>query len=445
MIVLKFGGTSVGSAEWMDTAISITEEQISRAPVLVSSAMSGVTNKLMLISAESEKGNYDAAKRHFEEIKSTHIAAIEDFLEGDIAIRATKQVDEIFHEQESLIKGLCLLRECTTRSIDALVSCGELLSTTLLYYRMKQRGIDAVFLDSRDMFITDNTFTNANVDMSMTMKNIAATIKPEPGRIYVAQGFIARTTAGITSTLGRGGSDYSAAIIGAALRADEIQIWTDVCGIMTTDPRIVDNVTTIPEISYEEAAELAFFGAKVVHPSTIQPAVKRAIPVMVKNSRDPGHPGTAIKKNVEGKGLRAIACKKDITVVTIVSSRMLNTYGFLSRIFSIFEKYRTPVDLIATSEVSVSMTIDIDNNLNDIIQELSELGEVSIDSDQSIICMVGPHLWKDTSFLSKAFAAMKGVPIRLITVGSSEINLSMVVSNKNANTVIKYLHTAFLE
>lgn len=443
MIVLKFGGTSVQDAAWMDKAIDIAAGQLDRAPVLVSSAMSKVTDTLLEIASCSETGNEKQAAEGIEFIREKHISTADEFLTGSNLIDALSKIKSHVEKLASLSKGLLLLRECTLRSSDTIVSFGELLSTTLLYFRAKERGIPVELLDSRDFIVTDSEFSEASPKFDATNKKILETVKPEKGKLLIAQGFIARNEEGVTTTLGRGGSDFTATIIGGALDAEEVQIWTDVDGIMTSDPRIISDAKTIPEISYEEAAELAYFGAKVVHPSTIQPAVSKNIPVLVKNTRSPGGACSKITSNLKASGLRAIAGKKNITLVNIESSRMLNAYGFLNRIFTIFEKYKTPVDLIATSEVSVSMTIDNPKQLESIGFELKELGSFSAESDKSIICLVGENFWKDSSYIARVFAALKGLPVRMVSLGSSDINLSLVVPQDKMEEAIKRLHSEF--
>jgi aspartate kinase len=303
--------------------------------------------------------------------------------------------------------------------------------------------MEAELLDSRDLIKTDDNFTAAAPIEDLTQRQVTSHVRAKPGMLIIVQGFIASTTGGATTTLGRGGSDYTATIIGAALRAEEVQIWTDVTGIMTSDPRIAKSARTVEKISYREAAELAYFGAKVIHPSTIQPAVNLGIPVWVKNTFLPQESGTCIIPNVPGIGLRAIACKKGITLINISSSRMLQAYGFLRRIFEIFEKHQTAVDLIATSEVSVSVTIDNASAVNAIARELSEIGTVGVESDKSIVCLVGQDLWKDTRFLARAFSSLKGTPVRMISLGSSDINLSFVVPVEATEDAVRTLHEEF--
>ena len=348
MIVLKFGGTSVGSAAMMDRALDIVHSYLPKAPILVASAMSKVTDSLVQITNVASSGDEAGARAILDRIAKMHMEAAEAFLTGPRLEGARRVLKDYLSELGSLIRGLSLLHECTPRSSDAILSFGELMSTTIIARRAEERGISVELLDARDFVRTDDRFTGASPDMAETTRRVREKVHPEPGKLIVTQGFIARNGSGATTTLGRGGSDYSATIIGSALGVENVQIWTDVNGIMTSDPRVVPDARTIDVISYAEAAELAYFGAKVVHPSTIQPAVETGIPVEVKNTSDPDGAGTIIVEHADGTGLRAIAGKKDITLIHISSTRMLNAHRFLRRIFTIFERHRTPVDLIAT-------------------------------------------------------------------------------------------------
>lgn len=443
MIVLKFGGTSVKNASLMDKALDIAKSQLNRSPLLVSSAMAKVTDTLLAIASCSESGDEKKAKELIEYVRELHISAADEFLTGNNLIEALSRVKSHIEKLSSLSRGLLLLRECTPRSSDTLVSFGELLSTTLLYYRAREKGLQAEFLDARDLVVTNSEFISASPVFEKTEEKIRRSVKPEPGKLLITQGFIARDENGAVTTLGRGGSDFTATIFGSALDAEEVQIWTDVNGIMSADPRIVAEAGTIPEISYDEAAELAYFGAKVVHPSTIQPAVRKNIPVLVKNTENPEGSYSAITASVKERGLRAIAGKKSITLLNIESSRMLNAYGFLSRIFSIFETYRTPVDLIATSEVSVSMTIDNAKHIDPIVEELKTLGVVAVERDKSIICLVGKKFWKDSSYIARVFNVLQGLSVRMISLGSSDINLSLVVPEESMEEAVSRLHKEF--
>lgn len=445
MIVLKFGGTSVQNSKWIDNAIDIAFNQIDRSPVIVSSAMGKTTNKILEIIDYAQIGDLDNALSVIDILKNDHISAIDEFLTDNTYDIAKERVLEIFKEFSSLVNGISMLKECSLRSRDTLLSFGERLSTSLIYFRCMEREISSELLDSREFIKTDNNFNSATVNFELTNEKVKENIFPEKNKIIICQGFIGSNDDGVTTTLGRGGSDYSATIIGSALNAEEVQIWTDVTGIMTSDPRVIDGAKTISNMTYTEAAELAYFGAKVVHPATIQPAVKKEIPVWVKNTRKPEAFGTKITSKVESKGLKAISGKSDITLVNINSSKMLNAYGFLTRLFSVFEKHETSVDLISTSEVSVSVTIEDDSRLDEIISDLSQLGVVKTEKFKSIICMVGHELWKDSQFIARVFAILKNTNIRMISLGSSDTNLSFVVPSETHNNTIQLLHNEFFK
>ncbi len=443
MLVMKFGGTSVQNAEMMDKALSIAESRLDKAPVLVSSAMSKVTDQLQEIAKTLGTGDAAGAEKVLKAVEEKHTACARAFLTGANLKECTDRIAAVVEELRALIKALAILKEWSRRSNDAILSFGERLSTIILFSRAKERGIDAELFDSRELIKTDDNFTQALPIEELTNSTVASAIKPRPGRLAIMQGFIGSTVGGATTTLGRGGSDYTATIVGAALKADEVEIWTDVNGIMTSDPRIVKDARTIDRISYREAAELAYFGAKVIHPSTIQPAVNLGIPVWVKNTFKPEERGTEIIPNIPANGLKAIACKKGITLINVSSSRMLLAYGFLRKIFETFEKHQTAVDLVATSEVSVSMTIDNPSAVNAIARDLSEIGTVGVEAEKSIICLVGLDLWKDTVFISRVFQSLKSTPVRMISLGSSDINLSLVVPEANTEDSVRRLHGEF--
>ncbi len=445
MIVLKFGGTSVQDSKWIDKALDIANSQIESAPLMISSAMGKTTDRLVEIADFAADKNKDGIINNIENLKKTHIDTAEIFLSGENLKKAAESITDLFNELYSLSRGLFLLQECTLKSRDILLSFGERLSTVLIYYRALERGINAELLDSRNFIITDDNYSAAAPIMTLTNEKIQEQVKPEKNKLIIAQGFISSAENGSTTTLGRGGSDFTATIIGSALDAEEVQIWTDVDGILTTDPRLVKKARTMETISYTEAAELAFFGAKVVHPSTIQPAVEKKIPVVVKNTRNPAAPGTRIIQDSLSKGITGIAGKKNITLINISSSRMLNAYGFLARIFTIFNKYRTPVDLISTSEVSVSMTIEDTKNINSIVSELELIGKTTIESKNGIICLVGKDVWKDSSLIAKIFSTLSPASIKMISLGASDVNLSMVLDEDEVDNTIIKLHKTFFE
>jgi len=443
MIVMKFGGTSVQDAAAMDRTLSIAEARLSRAPVLVASAMARVTDQLQAIARLVGEGKRQECDAAIDALEDRHAGCARRLLAAPGLERCLADLATILGELRALTSALAMLKEWSKRSNDAILSFGERLSTTILYHRALGRGMDAELFDARELVKTDDTFTAALPIEDLTAAAITARVKPRPGSIAITQGFIASTEGGATTTLGRGGSDYSATIIGAALKAEAVEIWTDVNGIMTADPRIVPSARPITTISYREAAELAYFGAKVIHPSTIQPAVALGIPVLVKNSFEPDHPGTEIAPAVTGVGVRAIASKRRITLVSVSSSRMLLAHGFLRRIFEIFEKHQTAVDLIATSEVSVSVTIDNPVAIDRIARELAEIGTVGIEAEKSIVCLVGQDLWKDTVFLSRVFRSLHEVPVRMISLGASDINLSLVVPEQATEESVRSLHAEF--
>jgi len=445
MIVLKFGGTSVRNAEWIDRAIDITVKQSERSPVLIASAMGDTTDDLLETAETAAAGDRNGAKEKLAAVRKRHIEAARAFLAGDNHERCVETIESYFRELGSMVTGLALLREITPRSRDLILSFGERLSTLLITHRAWERGLAAELLDTREFVKTDDTFGHAVPIEDLTNRLIKEKVRPAAGKLVVAQGYIASTVEGITSTLGRGGSDYTATIVGAALGAEEVQIWTDVTGVMTADPRVIKRATTIPRITYQEAAELAYFGAKVIHPSTIQPAVARSIPVWVRNTGDAEAAGTCIVAALAAEGPKAVVSKKNITVISVSSGRMLLAYGFLKRIFEIFERFHTSVDLIATSEVSVSVTIDDDHALPQITRELETLGGVQVEKAKSIICLVGQDLWKDSATIARAFASLKEIPIRLISLGSSDTNLSIVVPQDRTEEAVGRLHQEFFE
>jgi aspartate kinase len=442
---MKFGGTSVQNAGCINKVLSIAQHALDKAPVLVASAMAKVTDTLQNIACLAEKGRDKDYRLLVKELKARHISEAESLLAAENRTQCAQTLDQYFSSLESIARGLCLLRERTPRSNDLILSFGERLSTLIIFYRAREMGIPAILLDSRDFIKTDDNFTNAYPVFEHTNSKVREYITPQSGTLYITQGFIGTTMDGITTTLGRGGSDYTATIIGAALDAEEVQIWTDVDGIMTSDPRIVQSAVTIPSITYKEAAELAFFGAKVIHPSTIQPAVNKNIPVIVKNTENPQAAGTRIAADNIKTGLKAIAFKKGITLVNITSSRMLLAYGFLRRIFEIFEKYKTAVDLISTSEVSVTVTIDQTERLNEITGELAGIANVNVEKEMSIICLVGQELWKDSIFISRVFEVLRSIPISMISLGASDTNLSMVVPTEHCHDAVQKMHRLFFK
>lgn len=444
MIVLKFGGSSVRDADHIDTVLGIVEARLDRAPFVVSSAMGTTTDDLLAVAKAAADGDRTTAFTALEQLRRAHLAAAATLTDGTAGETLRGAIGERCDELENLVQGVYLIRECSPRSRDALLSFGERLSTEIIAAAALARGIPTTLLDARRLIETDDRFGAATPDMDATERRTRELAQAVPGRLLVTQGFIASTGNGVTTTLGRGGSDFTATVLGAVLNADEVQIWTDVDGIMTADPRIIPEARTIPLISYDEAAELAYFGAKVVHPYTILPAVERAIPVWVKNTLRPDVPGTQIQAETPGAGLRALAAISNVTVVTVESSRMLNAYGFLATLFAVFDRHRIAVDLVATSEVSVSVTVDAEAPIDRLSKDLGPLGRVTVERGKGIVCLVGRALFTDPRYLARAIGSLDDIPIRMISLGSSDINLSLVVPGDQTDEAMRRLHGALL-
>ena len=440
MKVMKFGGSSVRNAEMIRQVVQIALNSLDDAPVLVASAMGKTTDHLVELAIAAATGDAKASSALVDSLESFHLRESEQLVDMNRDPTLRSDLAASFAELRSLVHGITLIRECSPRSRDALLSFGEQLSTRIVSAAARNAGCRTELVDARTLVRTDDVFGEASPDMEITAELVRGHLRPEAGLLLVTQGFIASTADGVTTTLGRGGSDFTATILGAALGADSVEIWTDVDGIMSADPRVVDNARTIPVISYDEAAELAYFGAKVVHPYTILPAVKREIPVLVRNTGRPDEPGTRIGGAGDRAGVRAIASKRGITLVTVKSSRMLNAYGFLRAIFAVFDQHGVSVDLVATSEVSVSVTVDNDRDLSAVKRDLERLGRVIVQEEKTIISIVGRTLFEDPSFVATVFDAVAPAHVRLVSFGSSEINLSLVVDHEEEVPVLARLH-----
>ncbi len=436
MIVMKFGGTSVESAEAIDRVTGIVKSRLDRKPVVVVSAMGKTTNRLLKIANLAVGGQRDEALRE--------LLALRDFHLRESGMERT--VDEHFQELSELVKGLAVLGELTPRSIDAISSFGERLSSLIVTNYFQHHGLSAVHLDSRKVIVTDRRHTQAAPLLDESYKKLSAAIPPLlASHVVVMGGFIAATQDGITTTLGRGGSDFTASIVGAGIGAEEIQIWTDVDGMLTADPNIVPHAHRVKVISFTEAAELAYFGAKVLHPSTVHPAIERNIPVLILNSRRPQVDGTRIlSKTVASKNaVKSIACKSKVTVLNIRSTRMFMAHGFMRRIFEVFDRYETSVDMIATSEVSVSLTVDQSERLAAILRDLREFSEVSVDEDQAIICIVGENIRYTPGVAAGVFKALGKINVRMVSQGASALNLGFVVAGQDLRAAVAALHAEF--
>ncbi len=437
--MLKFGGSSVRDGAMISRVLDIASDALDEAPLLVSSAMGKTTDALVSVSAAAVAGNQQQVGQMIDSLARAHLTAVRELCSGTLRAETTERVSSLFDELRGLSHGVSLIRECSPRTADALLSFGERLSTTVIAAAALERGIDATLVDARTLIATNDAFGASTPHMAQTMSLTRSALKPASGKLIVTQGFIGSHN-GVTTTLGRGGSDYTATILGAALGADRVEIWTDVNGIMTADPRIIPSAHSLELLSYDEAAELAYFGAKVVHPSTIAPAVKERIPVIVRNTAEPRAAGTTIGLGTGVAGVRAIASKGDVTLITVESSRMLNAFGFLHALFEVFDQHSVSVDLVATSEVSVSMTVDETVLLEPLVTDLEKLGSVSVEHEKSIICIVARGMLQNAQFLSGVFASIAPTPVRLISLGSSDINLSIVISQKAAKGALRALH-----
>lgn len=446
MIVMKFGGTSVESAEAIKRVAGIVKARAHRKPIVVVSAMGKTTNKLLAIASAAVAGKRDEYIRQIHDLRDFH--SREARLVVPLAQRSEldRTLDEHFQELTELVKGIAIIGELTPRSIDAISSYGERLSSYIVTLAFEHYGVPSVHVDSRKLIVTDRRHTHAAPLFAETYRRLEEKLPDlAAAKVVVMGGFIAATEDGVTSTLGRGGSDFTASIVGAGVRAEEIQIWTDVDGMLTADPTVFKGGHRVKTISFAEAAELAYFGAKVLHPATVVPAVERNIPVLILNSRHPEVPGTSIVGEVvhSRNAVKSIACKRDVTLVNIHSSRMFMAHGFLRRIFEIFDRHETSVDMIATSEVSVSLTIDNSSQITRICEELSEFSEVSIEPEQAIVCLVGENIRYTPGVSARVFTSLEAVNIRMISQGASLLNLSVVVAGKDVARAVESLHNEF--
>jgi aspartate kinase len=460
MVVMKFGGTSVADAAAIERLIAIVraERQVAiqpeshdwRGPVVVVSALGGATDRLLGVAAEAGAGDVEGARANTKALRARHLDLAR--VVRDAALRADVEafLGAQFDELERIAGALSVLREVSPRWLDAIAAVGEIVSSRIVAAALTSHGLAAEWVDARRAVVTDAEHTSAVPQFPETKAALRQHVDPVlvARRIPVLGGFVGATREGVTTTLGRGGSDYSAAIVGACLGASEIQIWTDVDGMLTADPRIVADVQVVPHLSFAEASELAYFGAKVLHPATIQPAVAENIPVKILNSRRPlDAKGTLITRDrpPAHRPLTAVASKTGVTVVDITSTRMLMAHGFLNRIFDIFEQHRTSVDVVTTSEVSVSVTIDDLRHLPEIIEKLSDVAEVTREDDMAIICAVGEGLQNDPSFVSQLLQALGGVPIRMVSQAASRRNITFVIRAADLPEALSRVHDRFFE
>ena len=438
MKVMKFGGTSVGSPERMKGVASLVTES-GEPTFIVLSAMSGTTNSLVEISDYLYKKNPEGANEVINNLEKKYMQHVEELYSTEEMKNTTREfLQGEFNYLRSFTKDLF-----TSFEEKSIVAQGEMMSTNMVVNYLKEQGVKAVLLSALDFMRTDK---NAEPDPQYIKEKLSAIMEENQGyQIYITQGFICRNAYGEVDNLQRGGSDYTASLIGAALPADEIQIWTDIDGMHNNDPRVVEHTEAVRQLNFEEAAELAYFGAKILHPTCVQPAKYAGIPVRLKNTMDPKADGTIIDNVIVRGKIKAVAAKDNITAIKIKSSRMLLATGFLRKVFEIFESYQTPIDMIATSEVGVSMSIDNDAHLNDIVNELKKYGTVTVDSDMCIICVVGDLDWSNVGFETIATDAMKNIPVRMISYGGSNYNISFLIRERDKKQALQNLSNVLFE
>jgi aspartate kinase len=452
LVVQKFGGTSVADADAMTRVVKIVRRQWesqpkgSKPPVVVVSALSKVTDGLIRTADFARNGEGQKAAALVKDLLERHIAIARTLTTGQRAEELVQALSMQFGQLGGRVIALGVGKQVTAAHHDMIVAMGELASSRIVAAAFEEQNLPAVWVDAREVLVTDGEHMAAAPDMDATCAKAARNLAPITAgqQIPVLGGFIAATASGVTTTLGRGGSDYSAAIFGACLDAGEIQIWTDVDGMLTADPRVVPSPRVVPHLSFAEASELAYFGAKVLHPATILPAVTKNIPVRILNSRQPQNPGTLITADVERDGhLAALACKRDVTVVDITSTRMFMAHGFLRRLFEVFERFKTAVDVVTTSEVSVSVTVDNAAHLGDIAAALSEFAEVKCEPKMAIVSIVGETLNEAPGVFAKAIVSLGDIPLRLVSQAASRRNITFVLRDQDVTSAMMRLHEAF--
>ena len=432
MKVMKFGGTSVGSPDRMKNVASLITES-GDPTFVVLSAMSGTTNSLIEISNYLYKKNPEGANEVINKLEKKYMQHVEELYSTDEYKEKTREfLREEFKYMRSFTKDIF-----TSFEEKSIVAQGEIMSTNMVLNYLQEQGIKATLLSAFDFMRTDK---NAEPDAQYIKEKLTAIMTENEGyQIYITQGFICLNAYGEIDNLQRGGSDFTASLIGVALGAEEIQIWTDIDGMHNNDPRIVDETEAIRQLNFEEAAELAYFGAKILHPTCVQPAKYAGIPVRLKNTMDPAADGTIIDNGLIKGKIKAVAAKDNITAIKIKSSRMLLATGFLRKVFEIFETYQTPIDMVATSEVGVSMSIDNVKHLNDIVDELKKYGTVTVDSDMCIVCVVGDLDWSNLGFETLVLDAMKDIPVRMISYGGSNYNISFLIKESDKKRALQNL------
>lgn len=450
MIVMKFGGTSVANYDAITRMISIVRGRLGEKPVVVVSALSKVTDLLYKIADEAAARDMKDAMDLLSQLRERHISLAKELMPDNSVLcgQACDKVNAICDELESFVSAVCAVGELSARSKAIIISNGEYLSSNIICYAMNASGIRTGFMDARKMIVTDDDYLKGEPDMNAIAERVPGIVSAayEGADAVITQGFVSATAAGEPTVLGRGGSDYSASLIGMAVDATRIEIWTDVDGVKTADPRRVMNTRSLDKISFEEAAEMAHFGAKVLHPLTIEPAVRKNIPIYVLNSMNPEGRGTAILQNsfIED-GVKSVSCKENIFVINIFSTKMINTSGFLKRVFEIFSEYKVSVDLISTSEANISVTVDSSQNIDAVVAALSEFADVYVDSDKSQVSVIGKNIINLKGLLEQTFAPLRECKIYMISQGASYVNISFVVDRAALNDVVQQIHKYLFE
>jgi len=452
LVVMKFGGTSVEDAAAIARTAAIVKGRVAarRSPVVVVSAMARVTDQLLRAAAAAAQGDRTGALSISSRLRARHRdTACELIKRPQHSAALLELIDQKFDSLDEVLRGLSALLDLTPRISDLIVSYGERLSSRMVTAAFLEHGIDAVHADARQIIVTDSEFQKAAPLDGLIEQRAQEKLLPlvQQRKVPVMGGFIAANEAGVTTTLGRGGSDYTGALVGGVLNAEAIEIWTDVDGIMTADPRVCPDALRVKVISFEEAAELAYFGAKVLHPATILPAVKKNIPVQVLNSRNAKCDGTRIISLAPHckSPFKSIAVKKKLSIIDVVASRMLMTHGYMHQIFEVFDKHRCPVDMVSTSEVSVSLTVDSNSSLPEIAADLSRLADVKYEGKKALVCMVGEDIRGQNGIAAQVFNAIRHINVRMISQGASEINMSFMIEEDDADEAVRSLHKTFFQ
>ncbi|MGN1232018.1 MAG: lysine-sensitive aspartokinase 3 [Candidatus Cryptobacteroides sp.] len=450
MIVMKFGGTSVANFEAITRTIFIVGGKLDQKPVVVVSALSKVTDLLYKIADAAASKNKVQTEELLNQIRTRHINLVRELLEQSPVLceQAETRVNEICNSLADLVSAVCALGELSDRNKAVIISNGEILSSTIICFAMNAKGIKTNFIDARKMMITSESYLKGEPISEEICARVPAIVSEAYKGMdaVITQGFIGSNLQGEQTVLGRGGSDYSASLIGMAIDAERIEIWTDVDGVRTADPRRVQNTKELEKISFEEAAEMAHFGAKVLHPLTIEPAVKKNIPIYVLNSMNPSNKGTAILRNeLIEDGVKSVSFKENIRVINIFSTRMINTSGFLRRVFEIFSESKVSVDLISTSEANISVTVDGTEKIDKVVAQLSEFADVIVDDDKSQVSVIGKNIVRLNGMLKKTFAPLKKCNVYMISQGASFVNISFVVDREELTEIVQDLHHHLFE